>query len=61
MTLEPILAAGAAVHIHLVSLATAFVIGTWMMARPKGTPPHKALGRTYVVLMVASAISTFWI
>lgn len=61
MSLEPILVAGAAVQIHLVSVTAAFVIGTWMMMRPKGTPPHKVLGRTYVGLMVASAISTFWI
>jgi uncharacterized membrane protein len=61
MSLAPILAAGAAVQIHLVTVTAAFFIGTWMMVRPKGTAPHKALGRTYVALMVASAISTFWI
>ncbi|HZX82401.1 MAG TPA: DUF2306 domain-containing protein [Reyranella sp.] len=61
MSLAPILAAGWAVQIHLVSVLTAFVIGTWMMVRPKGTMPHKALGRIYVALMIASAVSTFWI
>jgi uncharacterized membrane protein len=61
MSLAPILAAGPAVQIHLVSVLIAFVIGTWMMVRPKGTAPHKTLGRTYVVLMLVSAVSTFWI
>jgi len=61
MSAQPIIAAGLAVQIHLVLVLVAFVIGTWMMARPKGTMPHKALGRVYVVLLMASAISTFWI
>jgi uncharacterized membrane protein len=61
MTLAPILAAGAAVQVHLVTVLAAFAIGTWMMLRAKGTPPHKALGRLYVVLMLVSAASTFWI
>jgi uncharacterized membrane protein len=61
MSLAPILAAGAAVQIHLASVLVAFVIGTWMMVRPKGTLPHKALGRVYITLMLASAVSTFWI
>jgi uncharacterized membrane protein len=61
MTLAPILAAGAAVQVHLVTVLAAFVIGSWMMLRPKGTPPHKALGRLYVALMLVSAVSTFWI
>jgi len=61
MTLQPILQAGAAVQIHLVSVSIAFVIGTWLMLRRKGTPPHRALGAIYIALMTASAISTFWI
>jgi uncharacterized membrane protein len=61
MSLAPILTAETAVQIHLVSVLAAFVIGTWMMVRPKGTAPHKVLGRAYVALMVASALSTFWI
>lgn len=61
MSLAPILAAGWAAQIHLFTVLAAFVIGTWMMARPKGTAPHKALGRLYVALMLVSAVSTFWI
>ncbi len=61
MSLAPILAAGWAVQIHLVTVLVAFWIGTWLLIRPKGTPLHKALGRIYVVMMLASAVSTFWI
>lgn len=61
MTLDPILAAGSATQIHLATISAAFVIGSWMMLRPKGTPPHRALGVTYIVLMAVSAVSTFWI
>ena len=61
MSLAPILAAGWAVQVHLASVLVAFAIGTWMMLRPKGTAVHRGLGRTYVALMLASALSTFWI
>lgn len=61
MSFQPILAAGPAVQIHLPTVTAAFVIGTWMMIRPKGTRPHKALGRSYIALMMVSALSTFWI
>ncbi len=61
MNLAPILAAGWAVQVHLASVLAAFAIGTWMMLRPKGTVVHKGLGRTYVALMLASAMSSFWI
>ncbi|MCF8532715.1 MAG: DUF2306 domain-containing protein [Reyranella sp.] len=61
MTLDPILSAGSATQVHLTTISAAFVIGSWMMLRPKGTPPHRALGVTYIALMAVSAISTFWI
>jgi uncharacterized membrane protein len=61
MSWQPIAAAGLAVQVHLATVVAAFAIGTWMIVRPKGTAPHKALGRLYVGLMVAAAVSTFWI
>jgi uncharacterized membrane protein len=61
MSWQPILDAGTATQIHLASILAAFALGTWMMVRPKGTAPHRALGVTYIALMVVSAISTFWI
>jgi uncharacterized membrane protein len=61
MSFQPIANASLATQIHLATVTTAFVIGTWMIVRPKGTPPHKALGRVFIVLIVATAGSTFWI
>ncbi|HTR85499.1 MAG TPA: DUF2306 domain-containing protein [Reyranella sp.] len=61
MSLQPILDAGPAVEVHIASIAGAFTIGTWMMLRPKGTPPHRALGRIYLLLMIVAALSSFGI
>jgi uncharacterized membrane protein len=61
MSWQPVAAVGLAVQIHLATVVMAFAIGTWMIVRPKGTPPHKALGRIFIVLMMATAVSTFWI
>lgn len=61
MSLAPILAASPATQIHIAAVILAFAVGTWMMLRPKGTPPHRMLGRAFVVLMLTAAASSFWI
>lgn len=61
MTLAPFGAAPAAIQLHLASAAVAFVLGTWMLLRPKGTPVHRTLGRIWMALMVAVALSSFLI
>jgi len=61
MSLQPILDAGPAVQIHIASVVGAFATGTWMMLRPKGTPPHRALGRGFMLLMIVAAASSFGI
>lgn len=61
MSLEPILAAGPATQIHIATVTLAFVVGTWMVLSPKGTSPHRMLGRVFVLLMLGTAISSFWI
>ncbi|WP_048440474.1 DUF2306 domain-containing protein [Caenimonas sp. SL110] len=43
-------------YLHLATVLPAFVIGTYQLARPKGTPAHRVLGRIYLVLMVATSI-----
>ena len=40
---------------------TAFVLGLVQFAAPKGTLPHRTIGWIWVSLMVAVAISSFWI
>jgi uncharacterized membrane protein len=42
-------------YLHLATVVPAFVIGTFQLARPKGTPVHGILGRIYLVLMVVTA------
>jgi uncharacterized membrane protein len=40
---------------------TAFVLGVVQLSAPKGTLPHRTLGWIWVGLMLAVAISSFWI
>jgi uncharacterized membrane protein len=40
--------------IHLAMVVPAFAIGSGLMLRPKGTPPHRALGKVYLLLMFAT-------
>ena len=46
------------VYIHLATVLPCFLIGAWMLARPKGTTAHKRLGRIYAVLIVFTAAAT---
>ena len=50
-----------AIHLHLWTALPALLIGAFVLARPKGTAVHKAMGRIWVALMFAAAISSFWI
>jgi uncharacterized membrane protein len=51
----------ATIAIHLVAALPAFGIGAFMLARPKGTPVHKVLGRIWIILIVVVSISSIWI
>lgn len=44
--------------IHLATVAPCFLIGAWLLVRPKGTPIHKLLGRIYAVLILFTALVT---
>ena len=46
------------VYIHLATILPCFLIGAWMLARPKGTTAHKRLGRAYSMLIVFTAVVT---
>jgi uncharacterized membrane protein len=48
-----------ATHVGLAVLALG--IGAAVLLRAKGTPSHKLLGRIWVALMLAVALSSFWI
>ncbi len=61
MNYMPLLAAGPAVHIHLVATILALALGIFMLIRRKGTVSHRTLGWIWVVLMLTAAVSSFWI
>ena len=50
-----------AIVIHIFAALSALFIGAYVLAAPKGTAPHKRLGRVWVALMITTAISSFWI
>lgn len=61
MNYAPIMAAGPAVHLHLVATLAALLLGIVMLVRRKGTLSHRWLGRLWAALMLVAAVSSFWI
>jgi len=61
MNFEPLLHAPLAIQIHVATVVPAAIIGLVIFMRRKGTRLHKALGRLWVTLMAATAISSFFI
>jgi uncharacterized membrane protein len=61
MSLAPLLDAAPAIPVHAFAAMTAFMLGVVQLAAPKGTLPHRTLGWIWVCLMLAVAISSFWI
>jgi len=49
------------VHAHLVFTLLALLIGIALLLRRKGTRSHKVLGRSWAVLMLAAALTSFFI
>ncbi|MBN9082766.1 MAG: hypothetical protein BGP04_01080 [Rhizobiales bacterium 62-17] len=61
MSLAPLLAAPLAIQIHAFAAMSAFALGLVQFAAPKGTLPHRTIGWLWVGLMLAVALSSFWI
>src|SRR5881227_1428647 len=61
MSLAPLLDAAPAIPLHAFAAMAAFALGVVQFAAPKGTLPHRTLGWIWAALMVAVAISSFWI
>ena len=61
MNLAPLTNAPFAIQLHAYAAMAAFVLGAVQFARVKGTTQHRALGYTWVGLMLIVAISSFWI
>jgi uncharacterized membrane protein len=61
MSLAPLLEAAPAVPVHAFAAMTAFALGVIQFVAPKGTLPHRTIGWIWVILMLAVALSSFWI
>jgi len=61
MSLAPLLNAAPAIQLHAAAAIGAFVLGIVQLAAPKGTIPHRAIGWTWVALMLVVSISAFFI
>ncbi|MBA8839336.1 DUF2306 domain-containing protein [Ochrobactrum sp. RH2CCR150] len=61
MNFEPLLHAPLAVQLHVATVIPAALLGAFILLRRKGTRLHKYLGRIWMVLMVVTAITSFFI
>ncbi len=61
MTLEPFWAATPAIQVHAVAALLSLGVGGAVLSARKGTSIHKAAGWAWIVLMTATAVSSFWI
>ena len=52
---------GWATALHLATVLPALVLGLVVLARRKGDMLHRLLGRIWMLLMVATALTSFWI
>lgn len=49
------------VQIHWAAAVLSFVLGLLMLVRKKGTSSHKMIGRVYLVLMLVTCLSAFFV
>lgn len=61
MSLAPLLDAPPEIPLHAMAAMAAFVLGVIQLVGPKGTLPHRTVGWIWVLLMLAVALSSFWI
>ena len=47
-------------YFHLATVLPAFVLGTYLMVRRKGTPTHQMLGKVYLLLMLLTSVVTLF-
>jgi len=61
MSFQPLFDAPFAVQLHVATVVPAAVLGAVVLFFPKGTPLHHLLGRIWIVLMIVTSFSTFFI
>lgn len=47
-------------YIHLSLIIPAFIVGSYLLIRRKGTSTHKLLGKAYMAVMLMSALLTLF-
>ncbi|MEH6346083.1 MAG: DUF2306 domain-containing protein [Bermanella sp.] len=47
-------------YLHLATILPAFLIATYLLLNRKGSPLHKTLGKTYMLLMLFTAMVTLF-
>lgn len=47
-------------YLHLATVLPAFVLGTYLMVRRKGTSTHKMLGKAFLSLMLVTSVVTLF-
>lgn len=57
----PLLAAPVAIQIHVLGALGAFFLGLWILNAPKVGTMHKPLGWVWIVFMLVTAVSSFFI
>lgn len=61
MNLEILFNASPAIQFHVYAAILAFFVGSLVLWRRKGTVSHKLWGKVWVMLMVLTALSSFFI
>ena len=61
MSLEPLVSASPIIQIHAYTAIIAFALGGFVLFRRKGDQGHRRLGRLWVMLMLATAVSSLFI
>jgi uncharacterized membrane protein len=61
MNFQPLLDAPIAVQIHVAAVLPAAVLGAYILLNRKGTPRHRLLGKIWMMLMVMTSLSSFYI
>ncbi|NQY12245.1 MAG: DUF2306 domain-containing protein [Henriciella sp.] len=61
LSLDPILTASLAIQVHVTAAISALLIGALILLAPKGIGFHKTMGWAWVIAMVITAISSFFL
>lgn len=57
----PLFEASFIVQTHVYSAVLSLVLGIWIMFGTKGTKLHKTVGKVWVIALLSTAVSSFWL